>query len=186
MPILIVGLGNPGSEYANTRHNAGFLALDRLAKQHNVTFKFDKRANAEVAEANIDGKKIILAKPQTFMNRSGESVASLAATFKVEPKDIWAVYDDAAIEDSQVRVRVGGTAGGHNGVKSLIEHLGENFTRFRLGIGAPPERVPLEDYVLQPFGQDGLALMEKKVVAAIELIEKSLVSDPQETTVEIS
>lgn len=182
MPILLIGLGNPGSEYAATRHNVGFLTLDRFTEQHALSWKFDKRAKAEIAEANIAGKKIILAKPQTFMNLSGTSAASLAERFKVTPHDIWAVYDDVDLAVGQIRVRLGGSAGGHNGVKSLIEHLGEQFWRIRLGIGTPPERVPLEDYVLQRFTMEEQAIIKHSITTVVEHLNTKLDSGLAETT----
>lgn len=185
MAILIVGLGNPGKKYEQTRHNAGFVAVDHLADSWELSWKADKAARAEVAEANVNGIKVILAKPQTFMNLSGESVASLCGTYKVEPQNVWVAYDEAAIEPNQIRIRMGGSAGGHNGIKSIIEHIGEGFTRLRIGIGAPPEKMPLEDYVLQKFGKEEKLLLKQKVDIIEAIVERSLTEGIKDETVTI-
>ena len=125
--MLIVGLGNPGDKYENTRHNVGFMVLDLLAKKLDASFSFQSDLQADVTELNVDGTKVILAKPMTFMNLSGEAASKLASKYKVETGDIWTVYDDVDLDFSVLRVRDGGSAGGHNGVKSLIQHLDENF-----------------------------------------------------------
>lgn len=181
MAILIVGLGNPGREYELTRHNAGFLALDRLAEKFDLTWKTDARANADIIEANLEGKKVIFAKPLTFMNNSGTAVASLVERFKVAATDVWVVYDEAAIEPTQVRVRRGGSAGGHNGIKSIIAHIGEDFARIRIGVGSPEEHVPLENFVLQKH--DNLEQLEKQLAAVDNMISKSIVDGIVEETV---
>ncbi|MBI1908372.1 aminoacyl-tRNA hydrolase [Candidatus Uhrbacteria bacterium] len=189
MAILIVGLGNPGTKYDRTRHNAGFVAVDHLADSWELGWKANAAARAEVAEANVNGKKVILAKPQTFMNLSGESVASLCGMYKVAAKDVWVAYDEAAIEPNQVRVRIGGSAGGHNGIKSIIEHVGEGFARIRIGIGigigAPPEKMPLEEYVLQKFSKDEHALMERKAEIVEDIIDRALADGVKEETITI-
>jgi PTH1 family peptidyl-tRNA hydrolase len=137
---LMVGLGNPGAQYETTRHNVGWMALDRLAHERGLTFKSDRRFRADVAEMDMPetGEKVILAKPLTYMNLSGESVGALARFYKIEPADILVVYDEMALPLGQIRVRPGGSAAGHNGVKSLIAHLGtQDFPRVRIGVGAP-------------------------------------------------
>jgi peptidyl-tRNA hydrolase, PTH1 family len=158
--MLIVGLGNPGDKYENTRHNVGFMVLDLLAKKLDASFSFQSDLQADVTELNVDGTKVILAKPMTFMNLSGEAASKLASKYKVETGDIWTVYDDVDLDFSVLRVRDGGSAGGHNGVKSLIQHLDENFIRFRVGIGATPEKMALEDWVLSKFTKKELEELE--------------------------
>lgn len=185
MAILIVGLGNPGKKYLATRHNAGFLAADHLADSWEASWKENKVAHALTAEANVNGQKVVLAKPQTFMNLSGQAVASLCGKYKVEPKNIWVVYDEAAIEPNQLRVRVGGSAGGHNGLKSIIEYIGPDFARFRLGIGSPAENIPLEDYVLQKFSTEELLLMRQKLDIVESIVERSITEGIKEETVTI-
>jgi PTH1 family peptidyl-tRNA hydrolase len=131
---LIVGLGNPGKDYSTTRHNAGFRAVSSLARELGVDFDH-KRAKAEIATANVDGKSVILAKPQTWMNLSGESVQPLAHWFKVSPQQILVVYDEMDLPLGVIRIRENGSAGGHNGMKSVIQHLGtDRIPRLRIGV----------------------------------------------------
>lgn len=148
---LIVGLGNPGGKYKNTRHNAGFMALDFLAEHYGFEpFKTLDNGKSLVTKGEITGEKVILMKPQSFMNLSGIPTQALAAYFKIDRKDIIAIYDDVDIESGTLRIRQEGSAAGHKGVKSLIEALdGDNFVRIRLGI-KPEKPFPgaLEDYVL--------------------------------------
>lgn len=170
---LIVGLGNPGKQYENTRHNAGFMVVDALADE--LGWKWSKKflMGALVAEGNINGKKTILAKPQTFMNRSGQAVGKLAKKYKVDPADIVVVYDDADIELGDLRWRDAGSAGGHNGMKSIIHILGtQDFPRLRVGIGRPPEHVSLEDYVLGTMKKNERASIP--VSQALQNLQKHL------------
>lgn len=149
MALLIVGLGNPGKEYARTRHNAGFLAIDALLQEWHL------EPTTTLLETNLNGQKIIFLKPDRFMNRSGEQVAEVANRFHIEPKDIVVVYDEATLPFGTVRTRVGGSAGGHNGIKSIIERLGtDTFNRVRIGIGEAPDQRPLEDWVLSTFSSE--------------------------------
>lgn len=153
-PILIVGLGNPGEKYAATRHNIGFLVLDALAQSLGASWSENKKANALVCEMNRDGRKVVLAKPQTFMNNSGSAVASLAQQFDIDACDTWVVYDEAALPFGLLRIRLEGSAGGHNGIKSMISSLGaQDFVRFRIGVSEPPEHMALEDWVLSRFSK---------------------------------
>jgi PTH1 family peptidyl-tRNA hydrolase len=148
---LIVGLGNPGKEYENTRHNAGFMAVDFLAEHYGFEpFKTLDKGKSVTTKGEIAGEKVILIKPQSFMNLSGIPTQALAAYFKIGREDIIAVYDEADLPFGELRIRTDGSAGGHNGVKSLIEKLGgDDFIRIRLGIKPDkPFRGALEDYVL--------------------------------------
>jgi PTH1 family peptidyl-tRNA hydrolase len=176
--ILIIGLGNPGTKYEKTRHNAGFLAIDRLAKKIDATFKEDKARHAEVAEAVFENHKVILAKPQTFMNLSGEAVRALKDRFNVETKDIWVISDDVALPLGTLRIRAGGSAGGHNGLKSIIEHVGDGFPRFKIGVDAQPENVPLEAWVVSRFSDDEMVMLkeviEQTIHAILDGLEKGL------------
>jgi peptidyl-tRNA hydrolase, PTH1 family len=175
MPILIVGLGNPGDEYTRTRHNAGFLAIDSLAEALQEKWKLDKPAQAEVIETQYFNTKIILAKPQTFMNLSGKSVASLAHRFQISPEHVWIISDDVALPLGTVRVRSEGSAGGHNGLKSVIESLSsENFVRFRIGVNPPPENIPLEKYVLQKFSKAEQDVLQNVIIKTRELVLNSV------------
>src|SRR3989344_2597173 len=146
MTHLIVGLGNPGTKYAQTRHNAGFLAVDALAGELEAGMKKKFLLPVEMGETTIAGEKVVLAKPTTFMNLSGKAVAALARKFRVTPERIIVISDDVALPLGTVRVRVGGSAGGHNGLKSISDMIGENFTRVRIGVNAPPPNIPLEAY----------------------------------------
>lgn len=184
---LIVGLGNPGEKYQNTRHNAGFMILDSIAEQLGASWTEDRQANALVAETNLGGKKLVLAKPQTFMNNSGLAVQSLARTYKFDPCDIWVIYDEAALPFGVLRVRLEGSAGGHNGVKSVISHLGaEDFIRFRFGIGESPENMPLDRWVLSKFTKEELADLEELANRAAERIVQCLESGIESVTENLS
>lgn len=152
---FIVGLGNPGDEYVNTRHNLGFMVLDELAKQCKVNFSFEKKLKAEVAMFVRNNDTLILAKPQTFMNLSGDSVRKIMDFYKIELENVWVVSDDLDLEFGKIRVRVGGSSGGHNGLKDLIAKVGEDFTRFRIGIKTPMlEKVGAQKFVLQKFNTE--------------------------------
>jgi PTH1 family peptidyl-tRNA hydrolase len=154
-PKLVVGLGNPGEEYAVTRHNIGFMAVDTLAEAQDVSFVTKKDLKALVAVTHIGGRQVVLAKPLTFMNLSGEAVAALAAFYKVSTPDITVVHDELDLPFGTVQKKLGGGSAGHNGLKSIIQHLGENFNRIRVGIGPKtPEQMDTADFVLQKFSKD--------------------------------
>lgn len=170
MTYLVIGLGNPGAQYAQTRHNAGFMAVDALAKELEVTMKKKLLLPVDMGEARMSDEKVILAKPTTYMNLSGKAVGALARKHNVMPERIIVLSDDVALPIGTIRVRVGGSAGGHNGLKSIIETLGDGFVRVRIGVGAPPSNIPLEAYVLQTFGTDlDHALLSAKQAAAAVL-----------------
>ncbi|WP_338609721.1 aminoacyl-tRNA hydrolase [Pelagibacterium nitratireducens] len=147
---LIVGLGNPGAEYAAHRHNIGFLAVDEIARQHSFP-PFRQKFSALVSEGVIDGEKIMLIKPQTFMNRSGDSVAQAAQFYKLAPADISVIHDELDLAPGKVRVKTGGGNGGHNGLRSIESHLGKDFVRIRLGIGHPGHKDRVHSHVLSNF-----------------------------------
>lgn len=145
---LIAGLGNPGDKYFATRHNAGFLALDYIAEKFDISVKTLKH-KALMGEGRIGKERVILAKPQTFMNLSGEAVGAIASWYKIPPENVIVIYDDINFEAGTLRIREKGSAGGHNGMKSIISHLNsENFPRFRIGVGGKPEGKDLADHVL--------------------------------------
>jgi PTH1 family peptidyl-tRNA hydrolase len=148
---MIVGLGNPGPRYERNRHNVGFQVVDNLAAAHGLSF--DKlQFKARVADGRIQGQRVLLAKPQTYMNGSGEAVQPLAAFYKIEPADILVVFDDLDLPTGKLRLRPFGGAGGQNGMKSIIQRLGtDQFPRLRVGIDRPPGRMNPADYVLQDF-----------------------------------
>lgn len=168
---FIVGLGNPGREYAGNRHNAGFQCIDRLAEAHGISFT-RRQARARVAQGEISGHRVLLVKPQTFMNASGEAVGQLVRFYKIAPADVLVLYDDLDLPLGKIRLRPDGGAGGHKGMNSVIQHLGtEDFPRLRLGIGRPPGQMDPVDYVLSDFTVGERADMElafERAVAAIE------------------
>ena len=169
--LMVVGLGNPGLKYAGNRHNVGFHCLDRLAEKHDLVF--DKRQlDAELAMGRIAGRRAILVKPQTFVNASGEAAGAVARFFKVDAGDVLVIYDDLDLPQGTTRLRPGGSSGGHNGIKSVIDHLGtQGFPRVRVGIGRPPGRMAPKAYVLQDWGEAERAEMEEvydRVVSAVE------------------
>ena len=162
---LVAGLGNPGSVYEKTRHNAGFVAVEALARKLGVSWKQQSSFEALTARAEIgSGRTLILSLPQTYMNESGRSVRKLADYYKIPVERTVAVYDDLNIDLGLVKVSVTGSAGGHNGVASLLEHLGDGFVRFRVGIGPKqPAQMDLKDFVLGKFTPDQQALIESNL-----------------------
>ena len=168
--ILIAGLGNPGKEYENTRHNAGFLVLDTLAQKLGADLS-ERKHRALCGKAVIGGQKVILLKPQTYMNSSGESIRAAADYYKVPPEDILVVYDDISLAPGQLRIRAKGSAGGHNGIKSIIAHLGtQEFPRVKVGIGEKPPRMDLADYVLGHFSEGEKRIMADAVKEAADAV----------------
>lgn len=167
---LIVGLGNPGRKYRGNRHNIGFMAVDRLAQAHGI--QGGKVQNkAIVADGRIAGKKVILAKPQTYMNASGDAVGPLASYYQIPHENILVIYDELDLPFGAIRLREKGGAGGHNGMKSIINHLGQDFPRMRLGIGRPPGQMPPHAYVLQDFRPEELPLLNDILDEAVRAVE---------------
>lgn len=174
---LIVGLGNPGSKYEDTRHNVGFLAIDQIAEKYQVQVN-KLKCKAQVGEFRLS-EKIILAKPQTFMNNSGESVRELVDYYKIDLKDLIIIYDDIDIPFSTIRVKGKGSSGSHNGMRSIVKHLGqEKFPRVRISIGQKPEYMDLADFVLSKFTSKEIPTVEREIQAAaeasLEIAEKSV------------
>lgn len=162
---IIAGLGNPGREYAETRHNVGFMVLDRLARRLGAEWKLDKARKAELAA----GPGVLLVKPQTFMNSSGECVGPVMRYFKFDPQQVLVIYDDISFPVGTLRLRTGGSAGGHNGMKSLIAHLGtEKFPRLRLGIGVPGQK-NMVSHVLGKFSPEERPLLD----SALDIAEQA-------------
>lgn len=158
---IIAGLGNPGKEYAGSRHNVGFMTLDVLADRYNIDVSV-KAHKALIGKGMIEGNKVILVKPQTYMNLSGESIRSVMDYYKTEPSEFIVIYDDISLEPGQIRIRKKGSAGGHNGIKNIIAHLGtQEFPRIRIGVGEKPARMDLADYVLGHFSKDEKEPMEQ-------------------------
>lgn len=158
---LIAGLGNPTKEYDKTRHNVGFSVLDVLADKYHIDVS-DRKHRAYCGKGVIEGQKVLLMKPQTFMNLSGESLRSAVDYYKIEPEDIIVIYDDISLEPGQLRIRLKGSAGGHNGIKNIIAQLGtQEFPRIKVGVGAKPPRMDLAAYVLSRFSKGEQELMDE-------------------------
>jgi len=175
---FIVGLGNPGKKYQRTRHNVGFFVIDRLAARQAVTI-YNEICGAMTAEWLERGERILLAKPQTYMNRSGIAVSELLQRFDGTPDDLVVVYDDVDLPFGRIRIRTRGSAGGHRGLVSIIECLaGAPFPRVRVGIGRPPEGVETEDYVLEPFDADQAASLEEVIDNASDAVLRLLRDGP--------
>ena len=176
--FLIVGLGNPGKKYENTRHNAGFMSIDKLAKEENIEVKKVK-FHALVTECYIDSHKVIVMKPQTMMNNSGQAIKECAQFYKIAPENIIVIYDDISLEPGKLRIRRKGSAGGHNGIKSIISHLGsENFPRVKIGVGAKPHPdYDLVDWVLGSFPKDQLRLIDDACENAYNAIKIIMTGD---------
>lgn len=168
---LIVGLGNPGAQYEQTRHNVGFMAIDAFAEQHNATFRLEPKLKGMLASLTIDGNKAFLLKPMTFMNLSGESVKAVKEYYKIAVEDILIISDDLDSHNGRVRLRAEGSAGGHNGHKNIIAHLGtEEYKRIKIGIGRS-EVIPVIDWVLQKFSKDDLSEINVAIDKASHAIE---------------
>lgn len=176
---IIVGLGNPGSKYNNTRHNAGFCAIDKLAEANHISVTEDK-FKALIGKGIIGGEKVVLVKPQTFMNLSGESVRLVVDYFKVDEKaELIVLYDDISLAPGQLRIRKKGSAGGHNGIKNIILHLGhETFPRVKIGVGEKPAGYDLADYVLGHFNGDEKKIMDESFENAAKAVEMILSDGP--------
>lgn len=179
---LIVGLGNPGEKYEISRHNAGFIVLQELSTNYMLPI-VHKEHKAKVGVGMIYGHRSVLAQPQTFMNLSGESVKELMEAYKIPAERLIVVYDDVDLPLGRLRVRESGGAGGHNGMKSIIESIGtENFMRIRIGVGPRPEEEPLSDFVLKPMHILELRLVNLVKGKAVDCIEKIIQSGGSATT----
>ncbi|MCM1157369.1 MAG: aminoacyl-tRNA hydrolase [Clostridium sp.] len=168
---LIVGLGNPTPKYEKTRHNVGFEVIDKLASQYNISVDTAKYKGL-YGKGRIEGKSVVLLKPMTFMNLSGESVVAAANYFKILPEDILVIYDDINLDVGRLRIREKGSAGGHNGIKNIIARLGtEEFPRIRVGVGMKPPRMDLADYVLSRFSPEEREQIEQGYERACKAAE---------------
>jgi PTH1 family peptidyl-tRNA hydrolase len=177
---LVAGLGNPGRENELSRHNLGWIALDAYASKHGLAWKHAPDFESVVARQDLGpGRTLWLTKPQTFMNASGQAVARLARYHRIDPQSVAAVYDDLTIDLGLVKVSVSGSDAGHNGVASLLEHLGNGFARYRLGVGPkyPPE-MDLKDFVLSRFTAEQLTLIQNKIATYVQGLELLLASGP--------
>ncbi|MDE1549317.1 aminoacyl-tRNA hydrolase [Jeotgalibaca caeni] len=174
---MIIGLGNPGPKYSDTKHNIGFITLDEWAYQHHASFnktKFD----ALYAEERVDGEKVLFVKPMTYMNDSGRAVRPLMDYFDIDQREIVVLYDDMDLPTGRIRLRQKGSAGGHNGIKSLIQHLGsEDFNRIRIGIGRPKPNRTVIDHVLSPFPKEEHEEMLAAVRDSVKAIDDFIMGD---------
>jgi len=176
--LLLVGLGNPGREFHNNRHNVGFMVLDRLAEQLGAAFTRVQN-EALVTKAIHNDQRLLLAKPRTYMNNSGRSVGALARFYKLQPEQVVVVFDDVDLPFETLRIRASGSSGGHQGMNSIIEHLGtQEFARLRVGIGRPKGRMETPDYVLQAFSkgeQEVLPLLlDRAAEALLAIVEDGI------------
>ncbi len=173
--FLIVGLGNPGRQYEHTRHNVGFDVMDAIAEKYNISIS-EKKHKALCGKGVINGVKVVLAKPQTFMNLSGESVESLLSYYKLDPEEeMLVIYDDISLAPGNLRIRKKGSAGGHNGIKNIIAQTGtQNFLRIKVGVGEKPKGWDLADYVLGRFDKDDRAAVEEAIGHAVLAAELML------------
>ncbi|MBY4215074.1 PTH1 family peptidyl-tRNA hydrolase [Rhodococcus fascians] len=175
-PALIVGLGNPGPQYDKTRHNVGFMVADALAGRVGSSFSSHKKSNSDIVQARLDGRSVVVAKPRTFMNLSGQPVAALARFFSVDPANIVVVHDELDIDFGALRLKLGGGEGGHNGLRSISQHLGtKDYLRVRVGVGRPPGRMDPASFVLKPFStpeRKDLGVVIEEAADAAELLLK--------------
>ena len=168
---VIAGLGNPTAKYEKTRHNVGFDVIDRLAEKYNIRVS-DNRQKALCGTGIIEGEKVLLVKPQTFMNLSGESIGAILNFYKVEPEtNLIVIYDDISLEPGRLRIRKKGSAGGHNGIKNIIAHTGtQEFLRIKVGVGENPQGWDLADYVLGRFSKEDREKVEDAFERAVEAV----------------
>ncbi len=175
---LIVGLGNPGKEYTNTRHNVGFEVADALCAKHDIKLNKEK-FRAILGEGRIGSERVIVAKPQTYMNLSGESVREIADWYKIDDENIIIIYDDISLPTGFLRIREKGSAGGHNGIKNIIYQLGSDvFPRIKIGVGKPQNPdYDMKDYVLGKFSKEETEVLIKTAVRAVSAVEEIISAD---------
>ncbi|WP_342641293.1 aminoacyl-tRNA hydrolase [Rhodoligotrophos ferricapiens] len=178
--MIIVGLGNPGPKYANNRHNIGFMAVDAIHRRHGRFTPWRARFQGELSEGELGGERVLLLKPLTYMNESGRSVGELLRFYKAEPTDVIVFYDELDLAPGKVRIKLGGGAAGHNGIRSLIAHIGPHFTRIRLGIGHPGHKDLVLGHVLGDFAKADAAWLDP-LMDAVADNAALLVTDKPET-----
>ena len=179
--FIIAGLGNPTLQYRGTRHNVGFDVIDTLADKYNIAVE-TRKSRALIGKCIIAGQKVLLVKPQTYMNLSGESIGELVSYYKVdEEQELLVIYDDVSLDVGQLRIRRKGSAGGHNGIKDIIRHLGTDvFPRIKIGVGEKPKGYDLADYVLGHFSREEREMMEEGYQKAAEAVEMILAGELDE------
>lgn len=176
--FLLAGLGNPGIAYEKNRHNIGFMAVDTIAARYRFP-AFSTRHHAEIAKGNIGGCEALLLKPQTFMNRSGVSLGEAARFYKIPSDHVWVIHDELDLAPGKLRIKCGGGDGGHNGLKSIDQHLGKDYGRIRLGIGRPEHKGEVTSYVLGDFGQDEEAWVKTLLSSLAEALPNLLEGRPE-------
>lgn len=184
--LFFVGLGNPGSEYAFTRHNVGYMALDRLIEHWRAVEKGSKKGVYQSYEAFVGVRKLYFIKPLTYMNLSGKAVQSVCALYKCHPRDFIVIYDDIALPFAKIRIRKKGSAGGHNGIKSIIEAIGQDFPRIKIGIGDEREGKDLSNHVLSKFKSEELVELETILSGMPEIAESIITQGFDSTMIKFS
>lgn len=176
---IIVGLGNPEKKYDNTRHNVGFITIDKIADKYGIDI-VERKFKSLIGKGVIDGHKVVLVKPQTYMNLSGEAVREVVDYYKVDHEtEVCIIYDDTSMDVGKIRIRKKGSAGGHNGIKSIIQHLGnDTFVRVKIGIGEKPPKFDLADYVLGHFTEDERKIVEESGKKVSEAMKSLVLLDP--------
>lgn len=168
----IIGLGNPGNKYKETRHNIGFMVIDELVNKNEWDMTSQRKLKADSALEHLHSEKVLLLKPQTYMNLSGESVRAAVDFYQLDPSDLLVIYDDLDLPAGKIRLREKGGHGGHNGIRSIIDHLGtKEFKRLRIGIGRPTNSMPIVNYVLEPFSTEQEENVKISVKEAVEACE---------------
>ena len=178
---IIAGLGNPTGKYEKTRHNVGFDCIDYIAEKNRISLS-EHKAKALVGSGYIEGQKVLLVKPLTFMNLSGEAIGALASFYKIDPEEeLLVVYDDISLEPGQIRIRKKGSAGGHNGMKNIIAHTGtQNFKRVKIGVGEKPADWDLADYVLSRFSKEDREAVDGAIADAAEAVRLMVMDETDE------
>ncbi|KGT47473.1 MULTISPECIES: aminoacyl-tRNA hydrolase [Acinetobacter] len=183
---LIVGLGNPGSEYAQTRHNAGFWFIERLADQYGISLKKDPKFNGFSGRGNIEGQDVRLLLPTTFMNRSGQSVVPFAKFYNIAPESILIAHDELDMNPGVIRLKTGGGHGGHNGLRDIVPHIGPNFHRLRIGIGHPGSKERVTGHVLGKAPSSEQTLMDDAITHALSRMKLLVNGDVQQAMNQIN
>ena len=176
--MLLVGLGNPGTEYAKTRHNIGFMAVDEIVRRYSFP-SFKEKGKGVLSVGEIDNRKVFVLKPHTFMNLSGEAVLGVCSFYKLAPKDIIVFHDDMDLAVGKVRVKRGGTPAGHNGLKSIDSHIGPDYLRVRIGIGHPERKSDVVNWVLGTFNAENAEIIGKVISKIAEHLPLLLAGDDQ-------
>ena len=183
---LIVGLGNPGSEYAQTRHNAGFWFVERLAEQYGINLKTDSKYKGISGRGNIEGQDVRLLLPTTFMNLSGQSVVPFAKFYQIKPEEILIAHDELDMDPGVIRLKTGGGHGGHNGLRDIVPHIGSNFHRLRIGIGHPGSKERVSGHVLSKAPSSEQNLMDDAIAHALSRIQLLVNGDTQQAMNQIN